>query len=255
MLAVTIAIAFLGSLADSTTNCVRSPGDSLRVPILVYHNVGPLDPGKPLPKGEFAVSPETFAAQMQYLREHGIAVVSLSTLVDALEGKCAAPIPRRAVVITFDDGRENQHRHAFPVLKRHGFAATFFPFTHAMNKNKRYLTWQQLEEMEGAGMTIGSHTHLHVRVDKVKDPQVLHKEISGSRQILKQKLAKGGDFFAYPFGALSQQGDSAVRAAGYRAGRGFGGGVWNGARDLWRLNSIPVTENMTSFKNAVDPAK
>jgi peptidoglycan/xylan/chitin deacetylase (PgdA/CDA1 family) len=251
MLAATIALAFLGSVADSTTNCVRSPGDSIRVPILVYHNVGPLDPGKPLPKGEFSVSPETFAAQMQFLKDRRIPVVSLEALVSALEGKCATPIPPRSVVITFDDGRENQYRHAFPVLKRHGFTATFFPFTHAMNKNKRYLTWDQLREMQEAGMTVGSHTHLHVRVDRVKDPQVLHKEVSGSRGILKEKLETAGDFFAYPFGALSQHGDSAVRAAGYRAGRAFGGGVWNSARDLWRLNSIPVTESMTAFRKTV----
>ena len=64
--------------------------------------------------------------------------------------------PDRSVVITFDDGRVNQYHNAVPVLKKLGFTATFFPFTHAMDKNPRYFTWAQLRELQQGGFTIGS---------------------------------------------------------------------------------------------------
>lgn len=196
--------------------------------------------------------PEVFASQMQYLKDRKIAVVSLSALVDALEGKRTLPSP--AVVITFDDGRVNQYRNAFPLLKRLGFTATFFPFTHAMDRNPRYFSWAQLREMGEAGMSVGSHTSLHVRVDRMKDPKQMHTEVTGSRELLCEKLGDGAtEFFSYPFGALATAGDSAVRTASYRAARAYGGGPWNRIGDRWRLRSVPVTENMTRFIQMVDP--
>jgi peptidoglycan/xylan/chitin deacetylase (PgdA/CDA1 family) len=230
--------------------CDGPAADSVRVPILVYHQVVPDEPGKPRAISEMFITPDAFEAQMRYLRDRGIHVVSLGALVEALQGRCTLPSP--VVVLTFDDGRDNQYRYAFPILRKYGFTATFFPFTHAMDRNPRYLTWAQLREMQEAGMTIGSHTHLHVRVDKVTDPAVMHKEVTGSRDILQNRLG-AGEFLAYPFGALSAAGDSAARAAGYRAARAFSGGPWNSARDLFRLHAIPMTGSMTRFRQVVDP--
>lgn len=246
-------LSLLASLALATSSCAApATSDSLRVPILVYHNVQPAADGRAVRSAELTMRPEAFAEQMQYLKDQQITVISLGTLVDALEKKCG--VPERSVVITFDDGRVNQYQYAYPVLRKHGFTATFFPFTHAMNKNPRYFTWDQLREMQAAGMTIGSHTHLHVRVDKVRDPKVMHSEITGSREILQKQLGTSAEFFAYPFGAMSASGDSAIKAAGYRAARSFGGGAWNSVRDLPRLRAVPITENMTHFRSVVNPS-
>src|ERR1044071_6442329 len=114
------ALAFLVALtapfvrATVPGSCTANPTDSLRIPILVYHNIAPLEARRS--KDEFFVPPEVFLEQMQYLKDHNIPVISLTQLVDALQGHCTAP--ERAVVITFDDGRENQFQNAFPVLKR-----------------------------------------------------------------------------------------------------------------------------------------
>ncbi|MEP7383997.1 MAG: polysaccharide deacetylase family protein, partial [Gemmatimonadota bacterium] len=230
-----------------------APPDSLRVPILVYHNIQPAVDGRAVRSSDLTMRPEIFAQQMQYLKDHKIPVVSFNALLEALDGK--RTLPPRAVVITFDDGRVNQYHNAFPLLKKLGFTATFFPFTHAMDKNPRYFTWAQLREMQDAGMTIGSHTSLHVRVDKMKDAAQMHAEVTGSRTLLGEKLGPAAtELFSYPFGALAPVGDSAVRAAGYRAARAYSGKIWNSARDRWRLNAIAMTENMKRFADIVDPA-
>ncbi len=244
------------SLALATSNpaqggAVKAP-DSLHVPILVYHNIQPASAGARVKNAELTMRPEVFAEQMQYLKTHNIPVVSLATFVDALQGK--GTLPPRAVVITFDDGRVNQYENAYPLLKKLGFPATFFPFTHAMDANPRYFTWAQLREMQSAGMTIGSHGLLHTRVDKMKDAKQMDAEIRGSRETLRTKLNSDAAFFSYPFGALAAAGDSAVRAAGYRAARAYTGKIWNSPRTIWRLNAVAMTENMAHFRQIVDPA-
>ena len=256
-LALFFAAAHIGAASASVPApaVVRpiAPPDSLRVPILVYHNIQSAAEGKAIRAADLTMRPEIFAQQMRFLKEHQIAVVSFGALLEALDGK--RTLPARAVVITFDDGRVNQYHNAFPLLKQLGFTATFFPFTHAMDKNPRYFTWAQLKEMQDAGMTIGSHTSLHVRVDKMKDAAQMHAEVTGSRTLLGEKLGeKATELFSYPFGALATAGDSAVKAAGYRAARAYGGGPWNSVRNRWRLNAVPMTENMKRFAEIVDPA-
>lgn len=228
-----------------------APCDSLRVPILVYHNVQPAVDATRIHKAELTMRPAIFAEQMQYLKDHGIAVVSLGDLVDALQGR--KKIAQPSVVLTFDDGRANQFEYAFPVLKRFGYTATFFPFTHAIGANPRYVTWDQLKAMQSAGMTIGSHTYLHARLDKVRDPSIMDREVRGSRETLRQHLNAPVRFLAYPFGAMSKASDSAVVAAGYTAARAFVGGPWNSPKLLMRLHAVPMTENMRAFERTVGP--
>ena len=55
------------------------------------------------------------------------------------------------MVITIDDGYESTYRHAFPILKRHGFPATVFVYTDFLGGGDA-LTWPQLQEMSASGL-------------------------------------------------------------------------------------------------------
>ena len=90
------------------------------VPILCYHRVGARANPMIMPR-------ETFAAQMEYLARNNSNVIRLADLPDFLSGK--RPLPPRAVVITFDDGHVSSYQHAYPILRQHGFPATFFVYT------------------------------------------------------------------------------------------------------------------------------
>src|SRR3954453_22654852 len=122
-----VAVLTLGATAVShlAPRAVSAPvADSLRVPVLVYPSGMPPHPGETPEQRVLDVSDSVFVAQMRYLVDGGYHVVSFAALVDALERR--DPLPNRAVVITFDDGWENQYRHAFPILRRFGLTATFF---------------------------------------------------------------------------------------------------------------------------------
>lgn len=248
-----ITLAFLAALVTAPPPATSPSIDTLRVPILVWHAITPHKPGESRSRQAFDVSPESFAEQMAYLHGRGIPVVSLSALMDALQGK--RTLPPRAVVLTFDDGWENQYVHAYPLLKQYGYTATFFVFTHAMNRNDRYFTWGQLREMQAAGMTIGSHTITHPFLSRVKDTLQLRKEIDGSKAELEKQLGTTCEFFAYPFGVVTPAAIADVEAAGYRAARGFPGGVTNSPGNRWVLRSMAVTDDMARFRRIVDPQR
>jgi peptidoglycan/xylan/chitin deacetylase (PgdA/CDA1 family) len=226
---------------------IAPAADSLRVPILVYHSVMPHHPGQSAEQRALDVADSVFVAQMRYLVDGGYHVVSFGALVDALEGRDT--LPNRAVVITFDDGWENQYRHAFPILRRFRLTATFFVFTTPIGKDDKLMTWDQLRELQAAGMTIGSHTRTHPVLPDYH--AALHNEVVMSRADIAEHLGRAPDFFAYPFGEWDAESAAWARKAGYRAARTYRGGAWNAPADLYHLRAVPVTDNMQAFERAV----
>lgn len=85
--------------------------------VLLYHHVDPHD----------AITPEVFDWQMEYLQRHKYHVISLSELLQSIKGM--RKIPKKSIVITFDDGFLNTWVYAYPILKKHGFKATLFMVT------------------------------------------------------------------------------------------------------------------------------
>lgn len=244
------ALLSLGTTATPyvAPRAVSAPAaDSLRVPILVYHSVMPHHPGQSAEQRALDVDDSVFVRQMRYLVDGGYHVVSFAALVDALEGRDT--LPSRAVVITFDDGWENQYRHAFPILRRFGLTATFFVFTTPIGTDAKLMTWEQVRQLQAAGMTIGSHTRTHPILPDYH--AALHNEVVMSRADIAEHLGRAPDYFAYPFGEWDSLSAAWARKAGYRAARTYRGGAWNARSDLYHLRAVPVTDNMQAFERAV----
>lgn len=221
-----------------------------RVPILVYHSVAPHHPGQTPEQRLLDVDTAIFAGQMRYLAEQDYRVIPLARLVGALEGTDS--LPERAVVITLDDGWANQYRHAFPVLERFRYPATFFVYADPIGHDARWMTWTQLRELQEAGMSIQSHTRSHP--DLTSPNVALADELEGSRREIARRLGRAPEFLAYPFGSWDKRVVEAVRAAGYRAARTYPGGAWNGPADLFALHSVTVTDDMVAFAKVL-PAR
>ena len=89
-----------------------------RLAVFCYHQV--LDAPDPYRAGEPTV--EAFDSDVATISE----AFSVLSFGDAVERLASGTLPRRAATITFDDGYENNHRLAAPVLEKHGTPATFF---------------------------------------------------------------------------------------------------------------------------------
>lgn len=232
------------------TAVARPPADSLPVPILVYQSIAAHRAGESREERLSEVPDSVFALQMRYLVDRGFHAIPLATLVDALERH--ETVAARSVVLTFDDGLANQYRNALPVLRRWGLTATFFVYPTPIGIDSRFMTWEQLRELQTAGMTIGSHSWTHERLTDAH--KWLRDEVAASRNELAQHLGRAPDFFAYPSGAWDAEVVAAVRAAGYRAARGGSGGIWNGTAELFQLRAVPVTDDMQAFARILDAA-
>src|SRR5215831_20934020 len=88
---------------------------------------------------------------------------SLLVLAAAAPALALEPIPDKLVVLTFDDASRSHVEVAAPLLKRHGFGATFFVtegFDSPTNK-RDYMTWDEIAHLHRDGFEIGNHTLDH----------------------------------------------------------------------------------------------
>jgi len=86
-------------------------------------------------------------------------------------------------------------------------ADTFRPF-HSM-------TWEMLERVQKAGMTVGSHTRTHVLMTMESRPRMA-AEARESRDEIERRLGCEVRHFAYPSGQFDDAAVTAVANAGYR---------------------------------------
>jgi peptidoglycan/xylan/chitin deacetylase (PgdA/CDA1 family) len=180
------------------------------VPVLLYHGIAG---GNGESAGEreqrYCVTTDQFRAQLATIRELGLQVITLDEL--AAE---KMSISKPAVAITFDDGLWSDHARALPLLRQAGATAHFFVNTSNVGR-PGYMDWQQIVELDRAGMQIGSHGHEHVDHSRPPIP-VLVRQMRRSREILEQGLQHSADWFAAPYGLVSRKLFAAAEQSGFR---------------------------------------
>ena len=127
------------------------------MPVLCYHQIR-IGPAPTARRRAYIVRPSVFSAQMRALDQAGYTTITGDQLVEHLAR--GTPLPDKPVLLTFDDASAGQYTHAFPVLRRHHFMATFFIMTVVLGK-PGWLTRKQVRTLDRSGMTIGAHTWDH----------------------------------------------------------------------------------------------
>ena len=147
---------------------------------------------------------------MHWLARHRYHVVSLQEVYDYWHG---APLPRKAVVVSFDDGFHGHYTKAMPILAKHGWAGTLnLAISHLSKANA--FTPRMVRRMLAANWELDSHTRTHAYLPGLGST-ALRDEVAGSRRFLRSTFHVQVNFLCYPFGAYSATVISAVRAAGY----------------------------------------
>lgn len=211
--------------------------DQYVVPILMYHRVSLADE---FPLG--TVSPKAFAKQMDFLKRHGYQVITVDDLVEGT--KARKKFSHHTVVITFDDGYQDNYKNAFPILKKYHFPAAVFLISDYIGVNPNLLTWDQIKEMNQNGITFESHTRRHVYLPEVSEEK-LKDEIRGSKHVIEEHLGKPVYYFAYPSGGFSEHIKSLVAMAGYKAAFSTNRGYDRYNIDLYELSRIRLNSGDT----------
>lgn len=179
------------------------------IPILAYHS---LDPAR-FP-GKLAIAPGLFRDQMRWIGESRCRVIGLEAC--ALAGWKEGLWERKAA-ITFDDGYADNYHSVFPVLKEHGFPATFFVTAGDVGK-PGFMAWEMLREMAASpGIEIGSHTLEHKPLTDIPEKEAWNSLVA-SKKILEDKLGREIRAIAYPCGSFNETVLKMVRGAGYAYG-------------------------------------
>ncbi|WP_211270878.1 polysaccharide deacetylase family protein [Streptomyces yerevanensis] len=211
------------------------------VPILMYHAVStvPNEATRAL-----SVAPEAFAEQMALLDDRGFTPVNTAQLADSW--RSGSPLPGRPVLVTFDDGYEGVHRHALPVLAKHGFAATLFVSTGWLRGSydtggalDTMLDWDQVRELAGADVEIGGHSHTHPQLDQLTD-EALWFEVLRCKEIIADELGTRPASFAYPYGYSSRRVRRTVREAGFAQSLAVGNRLSNRRQGPYALQRVTV---------------
>lgn len=218
---------------------------ALRIPILIYHSVRPDYIGETLGQKAFSITPELFEKQLQYLHDNGFTVISLDDLAHDLDVGTTSPVAK-PVVITFDDGWRNQYEYAFPLLKKHNLKATFFVYTKPIDHYPHFLTWNQLKEMQEAGMTIGDHTVTHPYLSKLTDDELRYEVLEGKKE-LEAHLGVTVRHFASPFGYTSPELVSVLKDGGFTTGRTTYRGAYHDKGQELQLKGFLVGRSMHDF--------
>lgn len=188
------------------------PRQSALFPVFMYHNVRPIDfKSTNAFVSDLTLPPTEFELQLRYLKDRGISTVTMEDLNLYLAGR--RELPARSVVLTFDDGFENNYLYAMPLLKRYGFVGTFYIIPGMIGQNE-YMSWREAQEMVSGGMEIGSHTMSHPDLAKAS-ASAREWQLVESKRVLQEKLGVSIRSLSYPSGAYNQDVVAAAKKAGY----------------------------------------
>lgn len=235
VLAVDASLRTAVKVAAGAADALRRPATGAVV--LLYHRVG----GGTSSSVDLPAA--LFEEQMAALASSHT-VVSMDHVLRCLEE--AVPIGP-CVAVTFDDGTADLIDSALPILERHAIPSTWYIATSFVDAEKAFdgagspLTWQALREACSTGLvSIGSHTHSHLLLDRAPVVEVVD-ELDRSIESIGANIGSAPLDFAYPKAVLgSEAAQEAVRArfrsaalAGTRANVG-------GHTDPYRLARSPI---------------
>jgi peptidoglycan/xylan/chitin deacetylase (PgdA/CDA1 family) len=175
----------------------------------MYHVIA--DPRADAPYPQLFVGATDFADQMRWLERHGYRAVTLRAVWDHWHRR--APLPKRPIVVSFDDGYRSVAHAALPPMRERGWPGVL----NLTVKNLRVaggLSHRQVRRLIGAGWEIDAHTLTHPDLTSLDERELAH-EVAGSRQALRRLFGVPVDFLCYPGGSYDARVIAAVRRAGF----------------------------------------
>ncbi|MDA0181677.1 polysaccharide deacetylase family protein [Solirubrobacter phytolaccae] len=212
---------------------------AMAVPILMYHVIAKAPAG--VANAELWVDEDVFADEMRALDAAGYTAITLQQAWDGWQR--GGPLPRKPIVISFDDGYLSHYTHAKPVLRKLGWPGVLYLTTKSIGPGG--LTEHQIRSLIKAGWELDSHTLTHPDLTTLDDA-TLARELEDSRALLRERFGVPVNFFAYPASRNDARVRTATEAAGYLAATTVEEGVARGGDDPFALKRVRVNATDTA---------
>ena len=192
--------------------------------ILMYHMIRESIPRKKF--NSLRVSPKMFEKQIRYLQQNGWKSYTMSEAFEQKES-----LKTKSVVITFDDGYQDNLKNALPILKKYAFKATIYLVNDRHNrdwsgyrkaknegaglKDEVKLSDVDVRELLDSGLIeIAAHTVTHANLTNLEEEES-KKEICMSKQKIEEDFQTPCQSFAYPFGLYDAKDEAIVSNCAY----------------------------------------
>lgn len=212
------------------------------IPILMFHQVQDQAPTDSI--HNIYVTKERLREHFSSLKRRGFETL---TFKDLAEGKRV----KRPIILTFDDGYEDNHRNLLPLLEEFDFkAVVYFLADEKLTCNEwdipsgepvaPLMNTQQLIECHQSGrIEVGSHGLSHSHLPNVGQEQLIC-ELTQSKQRLETLISGSVVSFAYPYGDYGGREVEAAKSAGYGFGIATVSGPVRLMDDFFRIRRINV---------------
>ena len=193
-------------ILPSPENTTYAKVEQYRVPILMYHYIR-IAPQTDRLGTKLSVTPSDFETQLKYFKDQNYTTIHMADLADPNRKEISKVYDekKKPLVITFDDGYQDAYDNAWPILSKYQFSATFYIIQDKIGQ-PNYLTQDEINKLEEAGMEIGSHGLEHLDLTKM-NPLEAHRQIFNSK--------KNTQIFCYPSGKYNVMIAGLVQQAGY----------------------------------------
>lgn len=224
--------------------------------VLMYHRI--VDDTR-LSENQFTcVHVKDFEQQLKLLNATGYTTITFRDYQLYLQGKLR--LPKKPIILTFDDGYEDIYNLAYPVMKEQGMKGVVFVLgdrfmrVNEWDRENKKLTEaplldnEQIMELHANGFEIGSHTLDHLNLQKLS-LQECFKEIQKSKLILEALLDTEVISLSYPYGKVNEKIKTLVKRGGYK----FACSVFSGPAEFGedpfeiRRMSIKNTTTLAGF--------
>lgn len=213
-------------------------GKNNKLIVLMYHHIDDMN----YIDKYYYVKPSSFCSQMKYLYENGYMTLTFENIKS--NEKYQKP-----VVITFDDGYDDNYLNAYPILKNFGLKATIFLIAQFIDK-PAYLKCNYIKEMRDV-ISFQSHTNCHPNL-KTIDKDLIAKECIESKRIIENLTFQNVLAIAYPYGMYNQDVIDTVKKY-YTYGITGDNGYYMHNNDRYTIKRVAITyvDTLEDFINKV----
>lgn len=186
----------------------------LDVPVLTYHHIQPLKLAELLGHKVLTADSTIFEEQIKYLKDNGYTAIAAEDLVTALQTK--TQLPEKSVIITIDDGYDDNYTYAFMTAKKHKFLMNFMIPTELIDTTG-YMQWEHLQEMaHNPYARIYNHTTSHAPLGLLSKDQIT-AEVTKANSDLQAQLGLENTIVTYPYGSYDNEAIQTLKDIGIQA--------------------------------------
>jgi len=191
-----------------------------------------------------------FEAHLKYLKDNDYQVITLSEAIERVKKRNRFP---KTAVLTVDDGYKTFYKNAIPLLKKYGFTATLFVNTETVGGSD-YMDWNEIKEVEQAGIEIGNHSHSHAYFLNGNHNQFL-EDLKTSEAQFEANLGEKPILFAYPYGEWNIEMAEHLKNEGYLGAAAQNSGLLYKEIPVFNLPRFPMSEAYAKLEDFVGKLK